>query len=135
MTDKNEDKSGENLFKIIDGIIFQLNKTKKMFIIMILTVMIIPPLLLLITFEILSPPVEITNETNQNGTSIMSHRPHHLQFMIMRYIPTIVSLIWLGIGIRQWLILSKWTKKYDEYKELQEKIDKELDSDGKEKKQ
>jgi hypothetical protein len=27
--------------------------------------------------------------------------------------------------------LSKWTKKYDRYKELQEKIDKKLDDDQK----
>jgi hypothetical protein len=40
MTDS--DKNG-NIFKIMDEIIFQLNKTKKMFIIMILTIMIIPP--------------------------------------------------------------------------------------------
>ena len=47
--DKQEDnnsnnQSTENLFKIMDGIIQQLNNTKKMFIIMIITIMIIPPL-------------------------------------------------------------------------------------------
>jgi hypothetical protein len=38
------DISRENIFQILDGIITQLNKTKKMFIIMILTIMIIPPM-------------------------------------------------------------------------------------------
>jgi hypothetical protein len=38
-------------------------------------------------------------------------------------------LLWVGIGIRQWLILSKWTKKYRQYKELQKRIDEKLDSD------
>jgi hypothetical protein len=34
----------QNPFQIMDGIILQLNRTKKMFIIMILTIMIIPPI-------------------------------------------------------------------------------------------
>jgi hypothetical protein len=27
------------------------------------------------------------------------------------------------IGIRQWFVLSKWSKKYKQYKQLQKKID------------
>ena len=35
-------------------------------------------------------------------------------------------LVWIGIGIRQWFVLSKWTKKYKQFKELQKKIDEKL---------
>jgi len=51
-TDDNDNskQSRENLFQIMDGIIQQLNFTKKMFIIMIVTIMIIPPLAFAITF-------------------------------------------------------------------------------------
>jgi hypothetical protein len=42
--DKDDNKPKENIFRIMDGIITQLNRTKKMFIIMILTIMIIPPI-------------------------------------------------------------------------------------------
>jgi len=38
-----------------------------------------------------------------------------------------ISLIWLGIGIKQWLSLSKWDKKYQKFKERQEQVDKKLD--------
>jgi hypothetical protein len=120
MTDS---EKNDNIFKIMDGIIFQLNKTKKMFIIMILTIMIIPPVALLISFAIWSPPFEALEKPEQNGS-------HH-RFIPMRIIPPVISLVWLGIGIRQWFILSKWTKKYERYKELQEKIDKKLDDDDK----
>jgi hypothetical protein len=37
--------------------------------------------------------------------------------------------VWLGIGIRQWFVLSGWTK-YERYKELQKKIDEKLDYDN-----
>ncbi|HEU4446129.1 MAG TPA: hypothetical protein VFR94_15770 [Nitrososphaeraceae archaeon] len=39
--DSNDIKPRDNIFQIMDGIIAQLNRTKKMFIIMILTLMII----------------------------------------------------------------------------------------------
>ena len=55
--DKNEKKS-ENIFEIMDGIMFQLNKTKKMFVIMILTVLILPPIGLLVMVNAFDPPWE-----------------------------------------------------------------------------
>jgi hypothetical protein len=36
-------------------------------------------------------------------------------------------MAFIAIGIRQWFILSKWTKRYREYKELQQKIDEKFD--------
>jgi hypothetical protein len=55
------------------------------------------------------------------------------QVAVGRIVPILISLIWLGIGIRQWFVLSKWSKKYERYKELQKRIDEKLDFDtGKE---
>src|ERR671921_568497 len=54
--DKKDNRRTENLFEIMDGIIDQLNNTKRLFIAMILTVMIIPPLVFVITFVLLEPP-------------------------------------------------------------------------------
>ncbi len=115
--------SDKNIFKIMDGIISQLNKTKKMFIIMILTVMILPPMMFLITSAIFDPPFEQGQRMEHPGKPFFS----------LRHIPLLISLVWLGIGIRQWLVLSKWTKKYSKYKEEQDKIDKQFDDDDEEK--
>lgn len=123
MTDSNKDeKSGENIFKIMDEVIYQLNKTKKLFIIMILSFMIILPATFLITFAIFDPPFERGDMGWHDG-------PLH-GFFPLRIIPAIVVLVWLGIGIRQWFVLSKWTQKYEIYKELQKKVDKKLDDEG-----
>ena len=121
MADSSKDEEHkENLFEIMDGIILQLNRTKKMFIIMIITVMVISPIALLITYLVFPPPFEQGEEKmRREGTG-----PFHRFFL--RYIPPIVSVIWLAIGIRQWFILSKWTAKYDKYKKLQEEIDRKL---------
>src|SRR6266498_1962236 len=119
--DNNKSKeSRENLFQIMDGIIQQLNTTKKMFIIMILTIMIIPPIAFAVTFALLGPPFPFHEAGSPHDRFGPGFNP---AFGIVRVIPFLISLIWLGIGIRQWFVLSKWTKKYERYKELQKKID------------
>jgi hypothetical protein len=119
----NRRNSDENLFQIIDGIISQLNKTKKMFILMILTLMILPPISFVIVFAVLGPPMFLGNGS---GGGVHFGQFGH-GFALVRNVPIIIFLVWLGIGIRQWFVLSKWTKKYERYKELQRKIDEKLD--------
>src|ERR671925_608626 len=123
---KNDDRN-ENLFEIMDGIIAQLNRTKKMFIIMILTIMIIPPIAFAVTFALLGPPLHF--DTGSRGGQHDSFGPPP-QIAVVRTIPILVSLVWLGIGIRQWFVLSKWSKKYERYKELQKRVDEKLDYDN-----
>ena len=130
MAEKNN--GDENLFQIMDGIISQLNKTKKMFIIMILTLLILPPISFVITFALLGPPMFFGGA----GMHPEGFGPGFWHgFGLARAVPILIFLIWLGIGIRQWFVLSKWTKKYERYKELQKKIDEKLDYDSDERKE
>jgi hypothetical protein len=127
--DEDNNRSKENIFQIMDGIITQLNRTKKMFIIMILTIMIIPPLAFALTFALLGPPFPFHGE----GAAVRFDRfgpGFNPIFGIARIVPFLISIIWLGIGIWQWFVLSKWTKKYERYKELQKKIDEKLNDDN-----
>ena len=147
--DKKSSKDSKNLFEIMDGIIDQLNKTKRLFIIMILTVMIIPPMVFVITFELLGPPGPPSSTSSLNSTSTSSspsskmemmahHKSEHREgllgfnplFTIIKNIPLIIGIVWLGIGIRQWILLSKWSRKYQRYKELQKRIDEKIDNDN-----
>jgi hypothetical protein len=131
--DKNDNKRTENLFEIMDGIIDQLNNTKRLFIAMILTVMILPPLVFVITYELLEsngPP--LAAPSFQSG--IEHHKYDHREgfnplFAITKNIPLIIGILWLGIGIRQWIVLSRWNKKYQRYKELQKKIDEKMENE------
>ena len=147
MTDKN-DKDRENIFEILDGIMLQLSRTKKMFLIMILTVLIIPPIALLVMTSIVEPPFEqqfeqrlqdrlergkITPDEYDNiKNKVIDGKPRlHPQQMII----IVISLIWLGIGIRQWIVLSKWDNKYRQFKEDQKEIDKKFEDDNDENQQ
>ena len=125
--DNNDNKSRENIFQIMDGIIAQLNRTKKMFIIMILSLMIIPPIAFAVTFALLGPPFHFDAGSREGPPDSFGPPP---QFAVARIIPILVSLIWLGIGIRQWFVLSRWSKKYERYKELQKRVDEKLDDDN-----
>jgi hypothetical protein len=125
----NNNKRRENIFEIMDNIINQLNKTKKLFIIMILTIMIIPPIAFAATFALLGPPLHFEGGAGSRNEAHggMGFPGFGSAFGIARLVPILIVLAWLGIGIRQWFVLSKWSKKYQRYKELQKRIDEKLD--------
>lgn len=95
---------------------------------MILTIMIIPPISFAVTFALIGPPFPF----HDRGTAPNSFGPNfNPVFGITRMIPFLISIVWLGMGIRQWFVLSKWTKRYERYKELQKSIDEKLSNEDK----
>ncbi|WP_148685272.1 hypothetical protein [Candidatus Nitrosocosmicus hydrocola] len=122
-----KERSDSSIFFIMDGIIDQLNKTKKLFIIMLLTIMIIPPIAFMLSFMLFGFPFHGEGIANTKPWEDGSHS--NPSFRYLPLIPVIVVLVWLGIGIRQWFVLSKWDKKYKKYKEMQKKIDEKLDKE------
>lgn len=136
--DNSSRTDSSSIFYIMDGIIDQLNKTKKLFIIMILTVMIIPPIAFMLTFIFFGFPFHFNDDhtwfSNKPWGNAIDPDTNpgpgfNPSFGFLPLIPVIVVLVWLGIGIRQWFVLSKWDKKYKKYKELQRKVDEKLDKD------
>lgn len=119
MSEPNKDEGIGNLFKIIDGLVYQLHRTKRMFIIMILTVMILPPVALFITSFVNEPPFP-----GMGRPPVPPHPDPYYSFV--KQLPLIISTVWLGVGIYQWYVLSKWTKRYDKYKEKQRRAEEKL---------
>jgi hypothetical protein len=106
---RKEGKAHENLLEILDNVIHQLDFTKKMIIIMVVSFFTVVPITAVI----------INSLANRE----------ELQFVIP-VVYSVVFLAWLGVGIRQWIVFSKWTQKYRLYKELQKKLDERLDFDN-----
>lgn len=149
----NPKDNSNNIFEILDGIMFQLSRTKKMFMIMILTTLIIPPVALLVTTTLFDSPFQdrfeerfenrleerlqhrlqigdISPEEYQKIKNTMIERgPRNFLLQGPQLLIFVISLAWLGVGIRQWVVLSKWDKRYQEFKKKQEDIDKKLDDD------
>ncbi len=140
-------KSRENLFEILDGMMINLSRTKKMFMIMILTTLIIPPIALLVTTTLFDSPFHEKFEEKleerlqrQLNAGLITHdeylsikekiTSHEKPNPLLRppeFTIFVISLIWLGIGVRQWIVLSKWDKKYKQFKEKQKEIDKKFE--------
>jgi len=100
-----------SVFKIMDGMVEQINKTKKVFMILLVTI-IIPPVILEIMFTVFDFDFESMH--GESGDVI-----HHI--ILIMFI-----VIWLGLGGRYLIVLNRLTKRYQEFKESQEKLDKKL---------
>ena len=130
---KDNNKSTQNIFQIMDEIVRQLNRTKRMFLIMTVSVIVVVPGTFIITFALLGgnsfwsggPP-------GGGGPDDDGGPPDESAFGIARAIVIVFLLAWIVIGIRQWFVLSKWTQRYEIYKEMQKKVDEKLDYESKE---
>lgn len=129
-------KPVENIFRITDEIVHHLNQTKKMVILMIVSIVIVLPITHIITFALIGetifsgegpPPLRFDDRSGGGGGG--GGPPDSPAFRIVQAVVIGTILFWIGIGIRQWFVLSKWTKKYKQYKQLQKKIDEKLDYD------
>ena len=100
-----------SIFKTMDAMVEQINKTKKVFMILLVTI-IIPPVILEIIFTVFDISFESIH--SESGDVI-----HYIVFIMF-------IVIWVGLGGRYLFVLNKLTKKYQEFKESQEKLDKKL---------
>lgn len=132
-----DNKPVENIFRITDEIVHHLNQTKKMVILMIVSIVIVFPVTHIITFALIGetifsgegpPPLRFGDRSGDSGAG-GGGPPDNPAFRIVQAVVIGTILFWIGIGIRQWFMLSKWTKKYKQYKQLQKKIDEKLDYD------
>jgi hypothetical protein len=127
---KDNKKPTLNIFQIMDEIVRQLNRTKKMFLIMIVSVIVVVPLTFIVTFA-LTAGASFWNDGLPGGALNDGDGPSDPSaFGIARAIVIVFLIVGIAIGIRQWFVLSKWTHRYQMYKELQKKIDEKLDSES-----
>jgi hypothetical protein len=175
-------KDHYSIFQIMDNIMSELNKTRKIFMFMFFSIMILPITAIIIfmaTFD--EPKVNlgelraIIKECNvllqkikdkminldnvqpaeiiqqQELLSILNSEDYkqtinridaltenelklisvdaptpYLYRNEIRLITTILSLIWIILGIRQYLVLSNWGKRYTKFKRRQEETDKKI---------
>lgn len=180
----NNDRDGNDpsssIFQIMDRIMKELNKTRKVFVFMFFTMMILPvttiivfmytfddpkidrgelymniqefnflsqklknqmiqlenfqsldkqkELQLLLNSEDYKQTINRIDELSQNELKLVTDEPkNNLHKKEIRLITFILSIIWIILGIRQYIILSSWGKRYNRFKKQQEEIDKKFD--------
>lgn len=134
--DEDENRS---IFRIMDKILSEVNKTKTIFTILI--ALIIIPLgiitLTFLVFDITDSDFYFDDGYSNDDYLKDVDGEYPDEFLIYGlYLEDILSLIVIiviavviGIAIRQLLVLNKWTGKYQKFKDDQEKLDKEFDDD------
>ena len=123
VADASKDRPSENIFKIMDEIVRQLNRTKKMFILMIVSIIIVVPVTHIVANILVG---DVFREGGDGPPFADGRGPPGGSSPLAGVIVAGVVIAWIVLGIRQWLILNKWTAKYEAYKELQRKIDEKL---------
>jgi hypothetical protein len=172
--------TSSSIFQIMDRIMKELNKTRKVFVFMFFTMMILPvttiiifmytfddpkidrgehlmniqefnflsqklknqmnqlekfdaldkqkELQLLLNSEDYKQTINRIDELSQNELKLVTDEPkNNLHKKEIRLITFILSIIWIILGIRQYIILSSWGKRYNRFKKQQEEIDKKFD--------
>ena len=68
------------------------------------------------------------DELSQNELNLISNDPkNNLYKKEIRLVTFILSIIWIILGIRQYIVLSSWGKRYNKFKKQQDEIDKKFD--------
>jgi high-affinity Fe2+/Pb2+ permease len=100
--------AAENIFSIADRLVYQIDRTKKFILAMIIAVIVAIPL-------------------SWHVSPFLLGTPGGYSFRLAGIVAVVIAAIFLSIGARQWMLLSDWTRKYKMYKEQQKKIDEKLD--------
>ncbi|HEV2389477.1 MAG TPA: hypothetical protein VGS04_02015 [Nitrososphaerales archaeon] len=103
---KDEDILGDNILRIADELVSQVDKAKKYVVAMIVAVIVAIPL-------------------SWHVTPLLLGTPYN--FRVAGIVTILIAVVFIAGGMRQWVTLSKWTERYKAYKELQTKIDAKLD--------
>lgn len=104
----NAGAAAENIFSIADRLVYQIDRTKKFIVAMIIAIIVAIPL-------------------SWHVSPLLLGTPGGYSFRLAGIVAVVIAAIFLVIGARQWMLLSDWTRKYRAYKQQQRKIDEKLD--------
>ncbi len=114
------EKRRNNIFEVLDELIFHLNTTKSMFTFLIVTSFILAPLALIVAAVITVHP---------GFLALLMRRLPSIGLMIIIFIgiTVILASVWLYIGLMERSFFSEWNKRFSRFISLKERIDRELE--------
>jgi hypothetical protein len=116
-TEKVQNKT--SVIHLIDELVSHMNRTRGLFKLMILSSFVLAPLCLMLTAVFTLHPFFLHR--------ILFRFPHLGIFLLFFIgVSVILSSIWLYMGISERIFFSGWENKYNRYKLLKSRLDKEL---------
>ena len=115
--EKSQDKS--SVIQLIDELVYHMNRTRDVFKLMILSSFILAPLCLMLTAVFTIHPFFLHR--------ILFRFPHLGIFLLFFItVSVILASIWLYMGLSERSFFSDWNNKYNRYKLLKSRLDKEF---------
>lgn len=112
----------ENIFEILDDLIYHLNATKRIFTILILSAFILAPTTIILALVVIWHPrffIFLLRREPELGSIISIHI----------IVSIALAVLWLFIGIQEYKFFTRWSERFKRFIESKEKIDKELMED------
>jgi uncharacterized membrane protein len=97
--------TSENILRIADELVRQVDVTKRLIIVMVVAFIVGVPLSWHVAPLLLGMPYD---------------------FRVAGVVSIAIAAVFVAVGVRQWVVFSKWTQRYKAYKELQRKVDAQL---------
>lgn len=112
-----------NIFEVLDELIFHLNTTKSMFTLLIVSSFILAPLAIVVAAVITLHPAFL---------GLLLNRLPGVGTIIIAFIgiTVVLSAVWLAIGIKERAFFSAWNTRFNRFISLRERIDRELEESG-----
>ncbi|HEU4606139.1 MAG TPA: hypothetical protein VFS46_07875 [Nitrososphaera sp.] len=109
-----------NIFEVLDELIFHLNTTKSMFTLLIVSSFILAPLAIVVAAVITLHPAFL---------GLLLNRLPGVGTIIIAFIgiTVVLSAVWLAIGIKERAFFSAWNTRFNRFISLRERIDRELE--------
>ena len=90
----------------MDELVRQIDRSKKLVLIMIIAIIVAIPLTWHVSPLLLGTPYN---------------------FRIAGIVTIVIAAVFIAVGVRQWMIISSWTRRYKSYKEMRRRVDEQLD--------
>lgn len=120
MSDTEDSHSRFSIVEVIDGFIDKINRTRKTLFGISISALILAPLAVGLSVYLIAHPhfFFVLDEYDEFG----------LFLAISLGVIIVISLAWLALGIRQYLMLKSWNVKYSNYIKRKEQVDHEISS-------
>lgn len=117
--DEEKKEKHDNIFEVLDDLIYHLNTTRNMFTFLIISSFILAPLSFIVAAVFVLYP---------RFLNILLQREPELGAIVILFIGISVVLagVWLAIGIKERSFFSKWNKRFNRFMSLKERMDREL---------
>jgi len=121
--ENSDSQSRFSIIEVMDGFIEKINKIRKTLLGISISALILAPLAIGLSSYLIFHPhfFFILDEYDEFGVFLA----------VLLVIIIAISIFWVALGMRQYLILKSWNKKYSKYIQRKDRVDNQIHSEFK----